>query len=108
MDSVLRENLSNAEMRDLAARLATELESAKATIANAARQIADLESQRDALEHERDGLKVHLERLSPASSHVGKRPELLTAPAGHFYSPIVDPASPFVRKALKSGSPPAA
>ena len=117
MDSALSENLklmtqSRDEMKAHAFRLSGELEAARATIAEAAQRIAALELQRDALEAERDELKTYVTRLSAVADqqevHAWRRPELLTNPAGHFYSPIVDPASVFVAQALSAPLPLAA
>jgi hypothetical protein len=68
-----------------------------------------LEAERDELKNhvrnliaERDELAGHLARINAERQE--KRDELLWAPAGHFYSPIVDPASPFVEREILSSN----
>jgi len=60
------------------------------------REVETLRSQRDALESERDQLKNHLERLR---ADYDRMTGLLGVPPGHFYSPIVNPEDPHVRRA---------
>jgi hypothetical protein len=78
----------------------------------ALRRLNEVETQRNTIQQERDELKGHLARLAGElevfHEHGWKRPELLFQPAGHFYSPVVDPASDFVTKALADTAPPAA
>ena len=78
----------------------------------ALRRLDEVETQRNTLQEERDELKGHLARMAAELAmfhqHGWKRPELLVQPAGHFYSPVVDPESAFVTRALADTTPPAA
>jgi hypothetical protein len=78
----------------------------------ALRRLEEVETQRNTIQQERDELKGHLARLAAElelfHQHGWKRPDLLAQPAGHFYSPVVDPESDFVTRALADTTPPAA
>jgi hypothetical protein len=93
------------ELKGHALRLAEEVESAAQTNIALTGRLTVAETQREALQAERDELKGHLARLAAelAEAHaqiLAGQPISLFVEPGHFYSPVVDPASPFVTKAL--------
>ncbi len=85
-------------------RLSAELEDSTRSNVALKEYLKTAETQREAIRVERDELKEHLSRLAAEldEAHaVAAKPSLLFVEAGHFYSPVVDPASPFVRQALQ-------
>ena len=112
----MKQNVTEAEQREALARerdelkghafrLAGELESATQVNRVFAGRLAEAEAQREALLTERDELKDHLSRiateLAEAHALIAADPKVpLFVEPGHFYSPVVDPKSPFVERAL--------
>ncbi len=100
------------ELKAHAFRLAAEVEAAAQENIALTGRLTTAETQRETLQTERNELKEHLTRLAAelAEAHrqLSSLQSKLFVDPGHFYSPVVDPESPFVVKAMaaKSGNIP--
>lgn len=100
-EALLRER---DELKGHCVRLSAELEDSTRSNSALKEYLRTAETQREAILIERDELKEHLTRLAAEldeAQALAAKPSLLFVEAGHFYSPVVDPASPFVRQAME-------